>query len=433
MIEDRDTMDQDESRGILLGVQRREDIQYFMEELAGLAEAADVTVLGQMIQNLEKPERSTYIGKGKLEELAELVQNMEANMVIVNEELSGIQTRNMEESLGVPVIDRTVLILDIFARRASSLEGKLQVELAQLQYRLPRLVGLGTSLSRQGASMGGRGVGIGTRGPGEKKLETDRRHITKRIDDIKGEMEKAQKNRQVQRGKREKSDLPVVALVGYTNAGKSAVMNQMLLLTNREEKKVEEKDMLFATLDTRQRSIQLEDHRSFLLVDTVGFVSKLPHHLVKAFKATLEEVVLADLLLVVVDSSYENHDFQLEVTNQVLKELGAVDKEIILVYNKSDLIPDPLIYNENHHAISVSARTGANFLKLFQLIGEKIFQDHQEVELLIPYDRGDLISYVMEKAKVLEKKYLEQGTLIRVLLSKEDLGRFKDFQRRPEV
>ncbi|HPD90010.1 MAG TPA: GTPase HflX [Bacillota bacterium] len=430
MIEDNGLTQQGESRAILLGVQRREDIQYYMEELEGLAEAAGVAVLGQMIQNLEKPERGTYIGKGKVEELAELAENMEADLVIVNDELSGIQTRNLEESLGIRVIDRTVLILDIFAQRASTLEGKLQVELAQLQYRLPRLVGLGTSLSRQGASMGGRGVGIGTRGPGEKKLETDRRHITKRIDDIKAEMERAKRTRLVQRGKREKSDLPIVALVGYTNAGKSAIMNRMLMLTHKEDKQVEEKDMLFATLDTRQRSIQLEDHRSFLLVDTVGFVSKLPHHLVKAFKATLEEVMLADLLLLVVDSSYENHEFQLEVTRQVLRDLGAIDKEILLVYNKSDLIENPMIHNQNHHAVSVSAKTGANFPRLLQLISEKVFQDYQEVELMIPYERGDILSYVMEKTKVLEKKYLEEGTWIRVLLSKEDWGRVKDFHKR---
>ena len=259
------TNNQEESRAILVGVQGRESISYFMDELEGLAEAAGVVVLGNMIQNLEKPDRVTYIGKGKVEELSEMANNMEANMIIVNDELSGIQMRNLVDALDIRVVDRTVLVLDIFASRASSSEGKLQVEPAQLQYRSPRLTSFGVSLSKQGA-------GIGTRGPGEKKLETDRRHITKRIDDIKSEMQKAAQTITVQRGKREKSDLPIVALVRYTNSGKSAIINRFLALYDKEEKQVEEKDMLFASLDTRQRNIKTKDNRSFLLVDTVGFV-----------------------------------------------------------------------------------------------------------------------------------------------------------------
>ena len=420
-----ETRDQEEGRAILVGVQGRESISYFMDELEGLAEAAGIVVLGNMIQNLERPDRVTYIGKGKVEELSEMAANMEANMVIINDELSGIQMRNLENALDLRVIDRTVLVLDIFASRATSSEGKLQVELAQLQYRLPRLTGFGTSLSRQGAS-GGRGLGIGTRGPGEKKLETDRRHITKRIDDIKVEMQKAAQTRTVQRGKREKSALPIVALVGYTNSGKSAIMNRFLTLSDKAEKQVEEKDMLFASLETRQRNVKIKDNRNFLLVDTVGFVSKLPHHLVKAFKATLEEVVLADLILVVVDASYDNQDFHLEVTNKVLKDLGAGSNEKIVVFNKIDLVENPNFSN-NGNSLGVSAKYGTNFDQLMKAIEGKVFQNYKHVILLIPYDRGDLTSYLVEKTEVLSTSYEEEGTRIEANLSDADYQRFEKY------
>lgn len=420
-----ETRDQEEGRAILVGVQGRESISYFMDELEGLAEAAGIVVLGNMIQNLERPDRVTYIGKGKVEELSEMAANMEANMVIVNDELSGIQMRNLENALDLRVIDRTVLVLDIFASRATSSEGKLQVELAQLQYRLPRLTGFGTSLSRQGAS-GGRGLGIGTRGPGEKKLETDRRHITKRIDDIKAEMQKAAQTRIVQREKRGKSALPIVALVGYTNSGKSAIMNRFLALSDKEEKQVEEKDMLFASLETRQRNVKIKDNRNFLLVDTVGFVSKLPHHLVKAFKATLEEVVLADLILLVVDASYDNQDFHLEVTNKVLKDLGAGNNEKIVVFNKIDLVENPNFSN-NGNSLGVSAKFGTNFDQLIKTIESKVFRNYKHVLLLIPYDRGDLTSYLVEKTEVLSTSYEEEGTRIEANLSDADYQRFEKY------
>ena len=294
--ENNEVIREDEYKAILVGLQRNEDISYSMEELKGLAEAANVEVLGQMIQNLERPNTATLIGKGKVEELAEMAKNMEADTVIFNDELTGMQLRNLEDAVGVRVIDRTILILDIFASRATSKEGKLQVELAQLAYRMPRLTGFGKSLSRLGG-------GIGTRGPGEKKLETDRRHIERRMYDIKSELAQLKNTRSVQRARREKSSIPVVALVGYTNSGKSALMNRILALTEKEEKTVFEKNMLFATLDTQQRSVVLDTNHQFILVDTVGFVSKLPHSLVEAFKATLEEVVYADLLVHVVDLS----------------------------------------------------------------------------------------------------------------------------------
>ena len=423
--ENNEVIRADEYKAILVGLQRdrEEDISYSMEELKGLAEAANVEVLGMMTQNLERPNTATLIGKGKVEELAEMVRNMEADTVIFNDELTGMQLRNVEDAVGVRVIDRTILILDIFADRASSKEGKLQVELAQLQYRMPRLTGFGKSLSRLGG-------GIGTRGPGEKKLETDRRHIEKRMYDIKSELAQIKNTRGVQRAKREKSEIPVVALVGYTNSGKSALMNRLLTLTEKEEKTVFEKNMLFATLDIAQRSVVLDTNHQFILVDTVGFVSKLPHSLVNAFKATLEEVAYADLLIHVVDSAYENHDFHISVTNKVLKEIGAGEKEKIMAFNKIDLVDDPGAVVPVHGAdnICISAKHDINIDKLIELIKIKIFKDHVHTQLLVPYTRGDVSSYLCEKAKVNSMDYRENGTWFDVELKLADYQRLKEYE-----
>ena len=391
-----------------------------MEELAGLAEADGVTVAGQMIQSLERPNTATLIGKGKVEELAELCRNMEADMVIFNDELSGVQLRNLEEALEVRVIDRTILILDIFADRAVSREGKLQVELAQLQYRMPRLTGFGRSLSRLGG-------GIGTRGPGEKKLETDRRHIAGRIDDIKAELARIGKTRQVQRSGREKSQIPVVALMGYTNSGKSAIMNRLLQLSEREDKTVSSQNMLFATLDTQHRKITLEQGSEFILIDTVGFVSRLPHSLVEAFKSTLEEVRYADLLIHVVDSSYENRDFYMEVTNKVIEQIGAGDKDQIVAYNKMDIAKSVPLDVSGHEAVYLSAKTGENINVLVEKIREKIFGGRVEMTLLIPYQRGNITSYLCENAQIFSMEYEEEGTLLHGKLEREDALRYGSF------
>ncbi|MBQ1228545.1 MAG: GTPase HflX [Firmicutes bacterium] len=416
-------MEQEAYKAILVGLQLNEDISYSMEELKGLAEAANVEVLGMMTQSLDRPNTATLIGKGKVEELAEMVRNMEADTVLFNDELTGMQLRNLEDAVGVRVIDRTILILDIFADRASSKEGKLQVELAQLQYRMPRLIGFGKSLSRLGG-------GIGTRGPGEKKLETDRRHIERRMLDIKAELEQIKNTRGVQRAKREKSEIPVVALVGYTNSGKSALMNRLLMLTEKEEKTVFEKNMLFATLDTAQRSVVLDTNHQFILVDTVGFVSKLPHSLVNAFKATLEEVAYADLLIHVVDSAYENHDFHIGVTNKVLKEIGAGDKEKIMAFNKIDLVEDPgmIVPVADAENICISAKQDINIDELIELIKKKIFKDHVTAKLLVPYTRGDISSYLCEKAKVNQMDYRENGTFFDVELKTADYQRFREYE-----
>lgn len=418
--ENNEIVREDQCNAILVGVYKKENIDYSMEELAGLAEAAGGEVLGVMVQKMEKINTGTYIGKGKVEELAQMCENMGADTVIFNDELSGMQIRNLEEATGVRVIDRTILVLDIFASRATSREGKLQVELAQLQYRMPRLLGFGKSLSRLGG-------GIGTRGPGEKKLETDRRHIAKRMDDIKDELKHLTATRSVQRAKREKSEIPVVALVGYTNAGKSAIMNKILLDIEKEDKSVGSKDMLFATLDVQQRNIKLDDKKEFILIDTVGFVSKLPHSLVNAFKATLEEVLYADLLVHVVDASYENYDFQIEVTEDVIKQLGAGEKDKIVVYNKCDLVEDEIIDASGCDHICVSAKKGDNMDILLDMIKKRIFAGNIVCKLLIPYDRGDIVSYVCEKGTVANMEYEEKGTLIKVELSEADYNRVKKY------
>ena len=421
--ENNEVIQEEDGRAILVGLQLNEDITYSMQELWGLAEAAGVTVLGELIQNKERADNATLIGKGKVEELAELCANMGADTVIFNDELSGMQLRNLEDRLNVRVIDRTILILDIFASRAISREGKLQVELAQLQYRLPRLLGFGNALSRLGG-------GIGTRGPGEKKLETDRRHIQRRMDDIRAELAEVKEHRSTQRQKRQKSGLPVVALVGYTNSGKSAIMNRMMSMTDKEEKAVFEKNMLFATLDTSQRLVKMDTNQEFILIDTVGFVSKLPHTLVRAFKATLEEVVYADYLLHVVDSSYEAADFHINVTESVLKELGAEGKEKLLVYNKIDLLEDRShLFEGGKNSIAVSAKTGEGFDVLLEKIQGALFGDLQMVKLVIPYDRGDLSNYLCQKIKPQRMEYQAEGTCFEILLDGADRNRFADYMK----
>lgn len=407
-------------RAILVGLQTKEDISHSMEELSGLAEAAGVEVAGRLVQSLEKPNTATLIGKGKVDELAELCGNMEIDTVIFNDELSGVQLRNLEEATGVRVIDRTILILDIFASRATSREGKLQVELAQLQYRMPRLTGFGKALSRLGG-------GIGTRGPGEKKLETDRRHIAGRIDDIKAELKRIERNRSVQSAGREKSGIPVVALLGYTNSGKSAIMNWLLSQTCREDKTVKSQDMLFATLDTQHRRIFLEAGVEFILIDTVGFVSKLPHGLVEAFKSTLNEVKDADLLVHIVDGAYEERDFQIEVTNRVIAQIGAAGKERIMVYNKMDIASEKPLDVSGSDAVYVSAKTGENMDVLIAKIREKIFGGRVYAKLLIPYDKGAITSYLCENAEIISMEHTAEGTLLCGRFTAEDFGRYGQY------
>ena len=422
--EQNEVIREEEYKAILVGVQLGEDISYSMEELKGLCEAASVESIGMVIQNMERPNSATLVGSGKVEEIRELVANMDADLVVFNDELSGMQLRNLEDAIGVRVIDRVILILDIFAKRATSREGKLQVELAQLKYRIPRLTGFGKSLSRLGG-------GIGTRGPGEKKLETDRRHIERRIYDIKEELDSIKRNRETQKKRREKNEIPVVALVGYTNSGKSALMNRILTGTFNEDKKVFEENMLFATLDTYQRRVDLDKNRSFILVDTIGFVSRLPHLLIDAFKSTLEIVTEADLLIHVIDTSYENSDFQAEVTERVLKEIGAGSKDKIKAFNKVDLVGDKetmTVKGTGKDSFFISAKYDIGIDELMEAVNSKIFGDMVRAKLLIPYTRGDVSSYIQSKATVYSIEYDEKGTILDCELKGQDYGKYKEFE-----
>lgn len=421
--DNNEVITEEKYKAILVGLELDEDISYSMEELKGLAEADNIEVLATMVQRAEKRNSATLIGSGKVQELAEMVKNMEADTVLFNDELTGMQLRNIEDVVKVRVIDRTILILDIFADRAQSKEGKLQVEMAQLQYRMPRLTGFGKSLSRLGG-------GIGTRGPGEKKLETDRRHIEKRMDEIKSELNQIKANRVVQRQKREKNEIPVVALVGYTNSGKSALMNRILDKIDKEDRTVFEKDMLFATLDTFQRNVKLDSNHEFILIDTVGFVSRLPHSLVNAFKATLEEVKLADLLIHVVDSSYENCEFQIDVTDKVLSEIGADGKEKIACFNKIDLLEntDSIVPISGCDNAFISAKYDRNIDELIEKIKKHIFNDRIKLKMLIPFSRGDLVSFICDNSEVYSLDYKENGTFIEAEIKEKDYGKVKEYE-----
>ncbi|WGF36680.1 GTPase HflX [Lysinibacillus capsici] len=413
-------------KAILVGVNLRNDehFDYSMEELQNLAEALHVEVVGTVTQNLERVTPSHYVGTGKIEEIKNFYEEAQANLVIFNDELSPSQIRNLERDLATKVIDRTMLILDIFGRRAKTREAQMQVELAQLQYMLPRLVGLHASLSRQG---GGTGGGFKNRGAGETKLELDRRKIEDQIAKIKKDLEHVKEQRETQRKQRRKNALPVVSIVGYTNAGKSTIMNQLLTQIGQEEhKQVFEKDMLFATLETSVRQIELPDKKTFLLTDTVGFVSKLPHHLVKAFRSTLEEARDADLLLHVVDVSNTEYGFMMDVTNETLKAVGVEDIPTIYVYNKADIadVPYPVVSGDN---IWISAKQGVGLEELVQLIRQHIFSHYVTCEMLIPYDHGNVVSYLNENASVFNTAYEEGGTLLSLEVKAADYAKYQHY------
>ncbi|MBI9015496.1 MAG: GTPase HflX [Clostridiales bacterium] len=404
------------------------DINDSMEELTELVYAAGADVMDVMIQNKATIDVRFYIGKGKVEEVKLACEHFGANLVIFNDELSGAQMRNLCEAIEVEVIDRTAVILDIFAKRAKTKEGKLQVELAQQKYRLPRLIGLGNALSRVGGSSGGSGAGIGNRGPGEQKLELDRRRINDRIVEIRRELDEVKKNRQVQRQQRIKSDLPVVALVGYTNAGKSTVMNYFVNHNAEDpEKTVFEKDMLFATLETANRRIEFEGNKSLILTDTVGFVSKLPHNLVEAFKATLEEVTEADLLVHIIDASNEKYQMQIDVTEKVLKEIGVENTPSVYVFNKIDRVEDNHILEDFPESLLVSAKNGTNMDELVKIIKAHVFNDFKTVQMMIPYTDGNILSYLNEEANILNQDYTEEGTVLEVEVSIVDSEKLKKY------
>ncbi len=378
------------------------DSEQSLDELAGLAETAGAIVITRVLQNRQKPDPATYIGSGKAAELSLTCQALEIDLAIFDDELTGAQRRNLENALGVRVIDRTALILDIFAQHAQSAEGKLQVELAQMKYRLPRLTGQGTEMSRLGG-------GIGTRGPGETQLEVDRRRIRKRIDDLERELKEVKQHRDLRRARREKQGNTVVALVGYTNAGKSTLMNAL------SGSNVLVEDKLFATLDPVMRNVDLPENRSCLLVDTVGFIRKLPHQLVQAFRSTLEEAIYADLLLVVSDLSSPNYAQQRETVFEVLNELGATDRPILEVLNKADRIKPDTVF-EPADAILVSAKDGTGLETLKSEITRRISEMRHRAELLIPYNKGNLLSMIHTSGQVLSEEYLDTGTKVDCLL-----------------
>jgi GTPase len=413
-----------EQKAILVGVNlnHQADFDYSMEELANLTEACDIEVVGVLTQNLPKVTPSHYIGTGKIEEVRALLEAHGGNLVIFNDELSPSQLRNLESDLQCKVIDRTLLILDIFAERAKTREAQLQVEVARLKYMLPRLVGLRESLGRQSG-----GVGTKNRGAGETKLELDRRRIEEKITALSRELETLVAHRQTQRKQRKKNDVPVVSLVGYTNAGKSTIMNALLeTYSPGQEKQVLEKDMLFATLETSVRNIPLEDNKAFLLTDTVGFVSKLPHHLVKAFRSTLEEVSEADLLIHVVD--YSNPEFarMIEITHQTLKEIGITDIPAIYAYNKSDRT-EQAIPDVQGDIIYLAAKPRIGIAELVEEVRRRVFKDYIKCTMLIPYDKGSLVSYLNEHANVLETSYEEDGTKLALECRQSDYGRYKEY------
>ncbi len=412
-------------RAILVGLDKGErtttDFCDQMIELAELALAAGAEVLGEVVQKKASVDVKTYIGKGKVEEVAQFVANLEANTVIFNNELSGSQIRNLENQLNCRVIDRTALILDIFALRARSGIAKLQVELAQLKYRLPRLVGMGEALSRTGG-------GIGTRGPGEQKLEIDRRRINKRLSDLTQKLKEIQQKVAVNKKQRQKSGVPIVALVGYTNAGKSSIMNYFVEYYSAadEHKMVLQKYMLFATLDTFHRKIQLDGHKPFVLVDTIGFVSALPHHLLDAFKATLSEALDADLLIQVIDGADPNHQMQRQVTEQTLKKLGAADKKSIVVYNKID----KLTSGDSQFgagAIALSVKTGQNMNRLVSALDTALFNKMQTVTMHIPYSAGAVLNQLIKVAKVQRQTHDETGTRVVIQLDQIYAAKYADY------
>lgn len=392
-----------------------------MKELEELAQAAEVEVVGVMTQVRDSVDVKYYIGKGKVEELKEFAANMEANLVIFQNELSGSQLRNLEKVLEVTVIDRTMLILDIFAKRASTAEGKLQVELAQLKYKLPRLIHSNKNLSRTGA-------GIGSRGPGEKKLETDKRRIRRKIFEIEQELKEVKQNREVQRKSRLKKEIPIVAVAGYTNAGKSTLCNRLMREHKDyvQEKEVFVKDMLFATLDTSLRKAKLPNGNEFLLTDTVGFVSDLPHDLVNAFHSTLEEITYADLILHVIDVSNEKYDLQMNTTEQVFRKIGAENIPVITVFNKIDLKREELTLPSGSNKISISAKTGYHIEELLESI-QSIISNNVAVTMLLPYDRGGILSQFHNKYHILEETYEEEGTKIRLYIDETDYEKYKEY------
>lgn len=414
---------EENEKAVIVGANINE--KYFevkLEELKELALACDIDVVHTITQNLDHINSALYIGTGKVEEVKEYIANNHVDLVIFDNELSTSQIKNLQNALDIRILDRTALILQIFARRAKTKEAKLQVEVASLEYMLPRLVGLNSSLGRQSGKSG-----FSNKGTGEKQIELDRRKIEARLVELNKELKNIENERKIQRRKREVSDIPLVCLVGYTNAGKSTILNMLIEKYMKDEsKKVLEKDMLFATLDTSVRKITVENNKTFLLSDTVGFVSNIPHNLIKAFRSTLEEVKKASLLVHVVDYSDENYLKNIEVTNNTLKEIGAENIPIIYAFNKSDLMHIKIPKVEED-IVYMSASNKIGDIELIELISKKVFGDYIKTKMLIPYDKGNIYSYLKQNAIIEKTEYIEEGTLLILKVKEKDYNKYKEY------
>lgn len=415
---------------LLVGINTGNDelFHYELTEMSNLCEAMGLEVIETIVQNLPNPIPATYLGSGKLDEVKRYSETLNVDYVVFNDELTPVQFKNITNAIDVDVFDRTMLILEIFKTRAKTKEAVLQVQLAELKYQLPRLAGSYTNLSRLG---GGAGGGAGARrGSGETKLELDRRHIENKISKVKNELLDIVLARQINRKARMANEIPVVALVGYTNAGKSSTLNTLLDLYNVDDKKqVFVKNMLFATLETSTRNIKLENNQEFLVTDTVGFVSKLPHHLVESFKSTLEEIKEADLIIHVVDSSSPYLDLQIETTNEVLSSLGVSDIPTVYAFNKCDLLPSENFLPKNYTpSLFISSKTRMGYNDLINYIKKSLFKDYITSEYIIPYNRGDIYNIMKEKGEVLDTKYLNDGIYVKATLSQYLNNLYKDFE-----
>lgn len=401
-------------RVILVGVSEQDgdDAEDSLAELAELVKTAGASVAGTLIQKRELIHPGTYVGTGKVAEIAELLEHTGATGIVCDDELSPAQLKNLETMLNTKVMDRTLIILDIFAARATTSEGKIQVELAQLKYRLSRLTGLGRSMSRLGG-------GIGTRGPGEKKLEIDRRLINDRIAQLNRELKEVVKHCEIARAKRERNAVPVVAIVGYTNAGKSTLLNH---LTDAE---VLEEDKLFATLDPTTRMLELEGHQQVLLTDTVGFIRKLPHHLIEAFKSTLEEAKYADYIIHVVDASNPQRDKQMYIVYETLDHLGVKNKKILTLFNKIDIRTDddPLQDFRADHVLQISAAENAGLDAVKDVLQEMLREDKIYIERVIPYAQAGVLQLVRNKGELVSEEYVPEGISIRAYVPMEVYGK----------
>lgn len=400
--------------------------EYSMLELAELAQANHMEVIDRLDQSLDRPNAATYFGKGKVEELTQFATAEQATTIIANDELTPSQLANLTEATKIRVIDRTALILEIFAQRAQSREAKIQVQIAQLQYRLPRLhTAANQSLDQQ---TGGGGAGFANRGSGETQIEMDRRVIQKQIAHLRNELKEIAKSEETKRAKRDRDTIPTAALVGYTNAGKSTIMNQLVERFGvSSEKKVFEKDMLFATLDTSVRQLTLPDQKRFLLSDTVGFVSKLPTHLIEAFKSTLAEAASADLLIQVIDYSDPHHEEMMATTDETLRQIGIENIPMVYVFNKADKTEVSFPTMEGEDRVIVSAKQDSSIDLIVKVIRQHLFKDYQEATLLVPFADGHVVSYLNEHTNILDTDYLPDGTKLRLEIAPEDLHRFQKY------